>query len=209
MFSGLVFRECCWLHSGNGQGRTLGSTFIHGWVEPQAVSPWFDGAIGWTLHSVKAIHRTLWSDGNSGHTPWSDWDHRLCPKIGWVCRLCLATGWAVGYDVLLYSTVDWAPHSQARLQSCWGSLFGLPQSDRTSGHALQLGKAAGLALCLNGLVEWTLELTRVSGWATWWGWRLCSTVCFWLGSLFEQACRMGSVSALNPWPDFLVRLAVG
>ena len=59
MFSGLVFRECCWLHSGNGQGHTLGSTFIHGCVEPQAVPPWFDVATGWTLHSVKAIHRTL------------------------------------------------------------------------------------------------------------------------------------------------------
>ena len=38
-------------------------------------------------------------------------------------------------------------------------LFGLPQSDRTGGHALQLGRAAGFDSCHSMAVEWATQLS--------------------------------------------------
>ena len=77
-------------------------------------------------------------------------------------------------------------------------LFGLPQSDRTGGHALQLGRAAGLA---PGTVEWVLQLSP--GFLIESDKRLCSAVdwsCIFVSTsstvigLIVQGSKSGTVS---------------
>ena len=163
MFSGLLSRECYWLHSGNEQGYTLSSTFIYGWMGPQAVPPDLIIPLA-RLYSVKAIHRALWSDRNSRCTPRSDWDIHCAPKLGG------PIGWVLQFrrllSILCCLTVScWAswpgrlpvvPHSWVELEamlSGWGVAF----------WAYWLGGAIGCALWLGEVATWAFKLGGFSG----------------------------------------------
>lgn len=52
-------RRYFWLHSGIGQAHMLNSEFASSQLESPSRAPLLDGAIGWTLHSIKAIYTGL------------------------------------------------------------------------------------------------------------------------------------------------------
>lgn len=54
------------VHSAIGQGHMLNSEFASSRLESPICTAWLDGATAGTLHPIKAIHRALQTDGNSG-----------------------------------------------------------------------------------------------------------------------------------------------